>query len=290
MGLAVLGITSCSDDHDSNPVVDTKPTKFVLNTPTMSEQHIQLSEENTVTLSWSAPDYNFLALPTYFIQVGVKQADGTVAWDTDNGKPYYLETTYNVVKADIPGEEIAMAINNALGVKSAEEYTDKGYIEVAFRIHAAILDSEGKDIPVSCIESNVVTFKHMASYNAVRAPKKMYIIGALDGWLEPSPANKDNLTYIMETGVGTGIYKGTISIAAGSFQFRFYSDLTGWDGGASIGSQEADSPVELKFDESISNSSVAQPGKGSWQVSDWAGGDVEITLDMNNKNVKFEKK
>lgn len=290
MGLAVLGLASCSDDNDSNPVIDTAPTKFVLNTPTMSEQHIQLSAANTVTLSWSAPNYDFLALPTYFVQIGVKGADGNITWDEVDGKPYYLETTYNSVKADIPGEEVAMSINSALGIKSEDDYADKGFIEVAFRIHAAILDGEGQEIPVSCIESNPVTFKYMSSYKAVRAPKTMYVIGALDGWAEPSPDNKDQIIKIMETGVGTGIYKGTVSINAGDFQFRFYSALTGWDGGASIGSQADDNPVDITLKDGVYQGTAVAPGKGSWRISDWAGGDVELTLDLNKGAVSFVKK
>ena len=289
-GLAVLGMASCSDDNDSNPVIDTKPTKFVLNTPTMSEQHVQLSANNTVTLAWSAPDYNFLALPTYYVQVGVKQADGTIVWDEVDGKPYYLETTYNSVKADIPGEEIAMSINSALGFKSEDEYTDKGYLEVAFRIHAAILDGEGQEIPVSTIESNAVTFLHMASYKAVRAPKTMFVIGAIDGWKEPTPDNKPNISSIMETGVGTGIYKGVLSIGAGNFQFRFYSALTGWDGGASIGSAAGDETVDIALKDNIYEGPAVVSGKGNWQIPDWEGGDVEVTLDLNKNTVKFELK
>lgn len=290
LGIAVFGMASCSDDNDSNPVIDTKPTKFVLNTPTMSEQHVQLSAENTVTLAWSAPDYDFLALPTYFVQVGVKQADGTIAWDEVDGKPYYLETTYNSVKANVPGEEIAMSINSALGFKSEDEYTDKGYIEVAFRIHAAILDGEGVEIPVSTIESNTVTFKYMSSYKAIRAPKTMFVIGAQDGWIEPTPDNKPNITTITETGVGTGIYKGTLSLGAGKFQFRFYTALTGWDGGASIGPQADDKTFEIALKDNVYEGTATVPGKGSWSIPDWEGGDVVVILDLNKNTVRFEKK
>ena len=93
LGIAVFGMASCSDDNDSNPVIDTKPTKFVLNTPTMSEQHVQLSAENTVTLAWSTPAYECLAPPTYQVEVGLKQADGITTWDEGDCKRYYLETT-----------------------------------------------------------------------------------------------------------------------------------------------------------------------------------------------------
>ena len=111
-GLAFFGMTSCSDDNDSNPVLDTAPTTFVLNTPTMTDQYVELSADNTVTLSWSQPDYGFAALATYFVQVGVQQADGSVTWCDD-----YLETTYTQCIADLNGKEIAQAINQADGFR-----------------------------------------------------------------------------------------------------------------------------------------------------------------------------
>ena len=130
----------------------------------------------------------------------------------------------------------------------------------------------------------------MSSYKAIRAPKTMYVIGAMDGWLEPSPNNKPNISTITETGVGTGIYKGILSIGAGNFQFRFYSALTGWDGGASIGSQANDNAIEIALKDNVFEGSVAVPGKGSWSIPDWEGGDVELTLDLNKNTVRFEKK
>ena len=286
-GLAFFGMTSCSDDNDSNPVLDTAPTTFVLNTPTMTDQYVELSADNTVTLSWSQPDYGFAALATYFVQVGVQQADGSVTWCDD-----YLETTYTQCIADLNGKEIAQAINQADGFKSEEDYKDMGVRTIAFRVLSAILDGEGKPIDITKILSNTVLMKKMQSYKAIRAPKKMYLIGACGGWTEPSEANREALTswVINETGVGTGIYQATFDIPAGQFQFRFYTALTGWDGGASIGSQEDDTEIAITMTDDDYEGDVTVPGKGSWKIADWAGGSVQITVDMNKNKVKFEKK
>ncbi len=287
--LAFFGMTSCSDDNDSNPVLDesAKPTTFVLNTPTMAEQYIELSADNTVTLTWSQPNYGFAALATYAVQVGVVQADGSTTWCDD-----LLETTYTTCRADVNGEEIAMAINNADGFKSEEDYKDMGVRQIAMRVKAAILDGENVAIPVTEITSNAVVFKMMKAYKAIKAPKKMYIIGQCSGWSEPAEANREGLATwtIVETGVGTGIYQGTFDIPAGTFQFRFYSALTGWDGGASVGSQEADANVDIAMSDNVYEGDITVPGKGNWQIADWAGGTVEITIDLNKNKVKFEKK
>ncbi|MBQ8711583.1 MAG: SusE domain-containing protein [Prevotella sp.] len=285
-GMALLGMTSCSDDNDSNPVLNTAPTTFVLNTPTMSEQYIELTEDNTVSLSWSQPDYGFAALATYYIQVGVVGNGGNITW-SDN----LLETTYTKCRADVPGEEIAMAINDADGFKAEEDYQDMGVRPIAVRVISAILDGENNDIPITKITSNTVTFKQVQAYKAIKAPKKIWIIGACGGWTEPAEGSRDALVdwIVNETGVGTGIYQGTYDIPAGNFQLRFYSALTGWDGGASIGSQEADSSKEITMDGGVYDGDITAPGKGSWQISDWAGGQVRITVNMNTNKVKFEK-
>jgi len=285
-GLALLGVVSCSDDHDSNPVLNTAPTKFVLNTPTMSEQYIELSKENTVTLSWSQPDYSFAALATYTIQVGVVGSGGNITWSDE-----LLETTYTICRADVNGEEIAMAINNADGFKQETDYKDMGVRQIAMRVHAAILDGENNDVPITKIVSNTVIFKQMKSFKSIKAPKMMWIIGACGGWTEPSEGNRDALQswILMETGVGTGIYQGTFDIPAGQFQLRLYTALTGWDGGASIGSQVEDAGVEISMGSGSYDGDIVAPGKGNWVVSGWEGGKVKMTINMNTLKVKFEK-
>lgn len=285
-GLAFFGMTSCSDDNDSNPVINTAPTTFVLNTPTMSEQYIELSESNTVSLSWSQPDYGFAALATYFIQAGVVQPSGDITWSND-----LLEGTYTTCYAEVSGKELAQAINDADGFKSEEDYKDMGVRQIAVRVMASILDGENAVIPITKIYSNTVIFKMMQSYKAIKAPKKMYIIGQCSGWKEPADANKEDLAewIIMETGVGTGIYQGTYDIPAGTFQLRFYTALSGWDGGASIGSQEADANVAITMSNGVYEGTITAPGKGNWQISDWEGGLVKITVNMEKLSVKFEK-
>ena len=130
----------------------------------------------------------------------------------------------------------------------------------------------------------------MSSYKAIRAPKTMFVIGAQDGWIEPIPDNKPNITTITETGVGTNIYKGTLSLGAGKFQFRFYTALTGWDGGASIGPQAEDNTLEIALKDNVYEGTATVPGKGSWSIPDWEGGDVVVILDLNKNTVRFEKK
>lgn len=281
--MSVLGLASCSDDNGSNPVLDTAPTEFVLNTPALTEQYIQLSKDNTVNLKWSQPDYGFAAIATYKVQVGLVE-NGDIRWSDQ-----FLESSYTVCSADVSGEELAQALSYLDGFKQLEDYVDKGYREVAVRIHSAIDDGNGNDVPVTEIYSNPVIFKHMAGYKTVRAKDFIYLVGACTGWT--SPAESESEFYkswrIYETEIGSKIYVGSFYINPDKFQFRFYTKLTGWEDD-SYGSQEDDAPKDVAFDSKNVISSTAVKGKGSWKVDGFQGGYVTVTVDMNKGAVKFE--
>ena len=98
-----MSFTSCSDDNGSNPTV-TQPTEFIINASPLAEQYIQLSADNMVNLTWSQPNYGFNALATYQIQVGLVEG-GNVTWNTKDGAPKYLKTTYTSCNANISGED-----------------------------------------------------------------------------------------------------------------------------------------------------------------------------------------
>jgi hypothetical protein len=70
--------------------------------------------------------------------------------------------------------------------------------------------------------------------------------------------------------------------------FRFYKELTGWDA-ASFGSQVEDSPIDIALTDGV-YTGAATDGKGSWNCPDWAGGKVEVKVDMKNFQVTFTQK
>lgn len=119
----------------------------------------------------------------------------------------------------------------------------------------------------------------------------IYLVGAPEGWAGPSADNaahyEDWKLYDLED---NGVYTGTFDIAAGQAQFRFYSALNGWeDATVSIGSQEGDSPIDIALTDGVyTGASVA--GKGSWNIPDWAGGKMAISVDTNSNTVTFTQK
>jgi len=297
-GIAVL--TSCDEDRDSNPTVQ-KPTGFVLNTPAMADQYVELSADNSVNLTWSQPDYGYNAYATYQIQVGLIQraaptfGDGgeNIVWNEKDGEPKYLDTPYFKCNANINAEEIAMAINEIDGVTSEDDYVDLGYRQIAMRIRSTIQTSVGDVVPGTEIISNTIVFNNMKAYCAVKSPAPLWIIGNCSGWNEPSEGNAAKLAdwRIFETEIGSNVFVGIKEIPEGTLQFRFYSALTGWDGGASIGATldaaDDDQDVDCVFTDGVYSGTCDVPSKDKWKF-DFPGGNLKFTVDLNQKIVKFE--
>jgi len=299
----VATLTSCSEDRDSNPNIQT-PTTFNVNTPALADQYIQLSATNKVNLTWSQPNYGYNTLATYAIQVGLVQEDGTVDWnvkettDADGNtvtENKFLETTFTNCNVNIPGEELARAINEIDGVTDPEAYVDNGYRKVALRVYSAVYNTANDEIPGSGIMSeNYVVYNNMADYCAVQGKGFIYCVGScFGGWMTPDAAHAEAYApyRLFETEIGSNVYVGTMDIAAGDITFRFYSKLTGWDAGDSYGQQVDDVSKEYTFNE---NGYFTNPegefvkGKGSWTFNGYPGGPLQMVVDMNQMKVEFQ--
>ena len=117
-------------------------------------------------------------------------------------------------------------------------------------------------------------------------PGQIYLVGAPTGWAEPSEANA--ATYadwkLTETGAETGIYTGSFEIPANKAMFRFYSALTGWDAGASLGVAEI-GDVDVAFDENNTYTGTIMAGNGNLNFTGWMGGTMNITVDLKANTV-----
>lgn len=290
VALGALLFSACDSDRDSNPVIDTTPTEFTLNTPDLTDQYVDLNKDSKLDLTWSQPNYGFPVVATYKVQVGLVKDDNTITWqkDTATNADKFLATSYTSCASAISGKEVSQAICALDGFKLIEDYVQQDYRPIAVRIYASIADEQGNEIANTGIFSNAVVFKHLKAYNAIEGKRKIYLIGQPQTWAEPSAANQAlcDPWALEETGIGTNIYEGTFEIPAGQFQFRFYKALTGWDGGDSYGAQADDSPVDVTMTDGVYQG-AGVTGKGSWQISDWAGGKVAFTIDLNKNTVKF---
>ena len=110
---------ACDSDRDDNPTLGPNHTasKFVVNTPAVTDQYIQLSPDNTVALTWTQPDYGVNTVVNYKVQVGLNDG-GTEKWGD------YLESGFTSCSVNISGAEIAKAICKIDGFKTEDEYVD----------------------------------------------------------------------------------------------------------------------------------------------------------------------
>lgn len=132
--------------------------------------------------------------------------------------------------------------------------------------------------------------------------ERMYVVGEVEkdgvanNWLEPSEANADFYNqYFRLTETAYGVFEGTYYIPEtdGALpNFRFYSELTGWDGNTSIGSGWSDFN---NYEVNLANGPVVLDyyygGKGNWSPSlgsTWESNYVKMTVDTNGKTLKLE--
>ena len=284
--------TACDSDRDENPTLSAAnaPSEFVVNTPPMADHYIDIFKDNTVTLTWSQPNYVVNTPVNYQVQVGLVEGDGTYKWDEDdNGTDKFLETAFTSCSATISGEEISQSINHIDGITDENNWVDMGYRKVAMRVRASIQTTAKVEVEGTSIFSNAIVFSAMRADNSIKGKGSLWVIGNCSGWTTPVKDNAEALESwrIMETEIGSGIYQGTFEIPAGMLQFRFYTKLTDWDGGNSYGTQVDDAPIVEKFTDG-KFSGKAMTGKGSWQFDDFPGGKLAITVDMNTNKVEFE--
>lgn len=272
--------TSCDSDRDDNPTLGPNHTAntFVVNTSAVADQYIQLSPDNTVNLTWTQPNYGVNTVVNYSVEVGM---NGT--WEP-------LETNYISCNVQLSGEEIAKAICKIDGFKTEDDYVPMGFRQVDFRVTAKILTTASDIVPGTTITSNVVSFNHMAAYCNIPTKGTLWVIGSCCGWPEPSAGNKETLVdgnwFIMETEIGSKIYKGTVTMPEGDLTFRFYGKLTGWDGGDSYGFQKDDTATEFAFTDGVFKNTIMK-GKGSYAFPGFPGGVLELTVDLNKGTVQF---
>lgn len=274
-----MSLTGCKED--TQPRLD-YPTEFQLNTPPFAHQEYIVDEGGYIEFTCSQADYGMGTTPQYQLEVA-KPAEGV---EDANLTWVPVEYTTTQAKMVIPAEPFSMAVCSAYGWDDPAMAEEP--VPVKVRCVSRILNAPADENGVSKydITSNVITLDQVKVYFAVKLPDAIYLVGQPQGWTQ------EGTWPLYETEVGSKIYKGEYDIPEGQFQFRFYDEVGDWNK-FSIGAQDADSPVDITMTDGVYEGSCKydpttdETGKGSWQVPDWAGGKIEITVNLNNLTVVF---
>lgn len=310
--LACVGslFTACEESQDLTDPKAQQPTdNNFLNTPPTANYLYDLSETESVTLTLSQPDYGVGTVPTYAVQLSLDpEFDGVPTQWLYNGAEStpqnYIElpSTYTTTTITIAAREVADAINGCRGYNKLDQLEETGYTDyegpIYLRVRSYFPGASDEVYDLYNIISNAVKLNYVKAYPTIRVPGYIFLVGAPEGWSGPTPANAEHYEdwklFEADDKIGSEIYSATFDIPAGQFQFRFYSKLQDWDNN-SIGSQDGDSPVDITLNDNgiYSGSCVVGTekgkGKGSWQIPDWAGGEVTITVNIKAKTVEFKK-
>lgn len=271
MLMLVVALTGCKEDTQPRLEI---PTEFQLNTPELASQIMYVDRGGSIQFSCSQANYGLGTTPTYQLEIS----------DTKDFVKSELVsyTTTNAVMT-IPAEPFATAVCSLYGWQDPEDVTD-------VPVYVRCISSIPKAAEEYTIKSNVVELSRVLVYFAVKLPDAIYLVGQPNDWKVDVGVNE---MPIYETEPESGIYKGTVHVDEGKFQFRFYNELGDWNM-FSIGAQDEDSPVDITFtDGEYSGDCFYDPttekaGKGAWQCNTWPGGDVEITVNLNTLSVVFK--
>ena len=276
---AMASLSACNSDDKNNVLVMPPADSYKLETPSFADEPWNLNKAGQFDLKTNVPDYGPVGPVYYYAQVAV---------DKEFSKFVRLNPADDKVnEMTIKEADLNEAINDLLGMDYIT-FIDPGPIPVYVRAVSSLCGNDATNL-----YSNVVCFSKVQIYRpAGLEPTNIWMIGAPGGWKEPSEANAEALKdwVLTETGVATDVYTGSFSIAKDTdLMFRFYSELSGWDGGDSYGIQEPDEAVAVEFDaEGVFKGDMVN-GKGSWNFGK-APYDctLSLTVDFNTMTVNFK--
>lgn len=269
-----FGFVGCSED-DKTPVYHVPSQPFVMDTPAFASSLHSLIPDGTTSFTVAQPDYGFQAVVNYDIEVCLNP-EGRII---NIGSIDPTSTTVTV-KDDL----FAEAINKLNGIKSQADWDANTAAQAPQKVLVrAVAQLPG--VASSLTASEWVTLDQVQPFAAIPRIPRIYLVGSLVGWPEPSEANADKLLSLYDENE-TGVYTATFTAPGGEIYFRFVTRLGGWGGSSWIGCPDGGNMnVTLPFEGSSST------GDGNWVITPAAGTSVTLTVDtsVSPATVKFEE-
>lgn len=219
-------LASCDDDHDDNPTI-APATEFVFNTPAYADQLIDLSQTDSLRLTWSQPNWGFPLVVNYNVQISTSgefttsYADQVADESGATVADYYALDITNQCANNVAAKDICRAIAALSGWESEDEVLAEQ--EVYVRVQATPnAKAEQKGLTIC---SNVVKLNTAPYYIALKDadPEMWYLIGACIGdgkWTNtPEALGVSNFTmsiisgakYNSNTGKGSLVFNGYLT-------------------------------------------------------------------------------
>lgn len=182
-----VAFTSCEDDHDSNPVIET-PTEFTINNPAVGDAVVDLDKSKTFNLTWSQPKFTSMNAPVsahYQVQISPtgtfnKEFDTGRTLDENKGCDYAsIDETFTSCNADIPTKDIAKALQR---VMRWEEDKVPATFEAKMRVRAFVSNAS-QEIVSEVVSSNTIGFKCAPTYVELKDIDAImwYLVGNMFG-------------------------------------------------------------------------------------------------------------
>lgn len=182
-----VAFTSCEDDHDSNPVIET-PTEFTINNPAVGDAVVDLDKSKTFNLTWSQPKFTSMNAPVsahYQVQISPtgtfnKEFDTGRTLDENKGCDYAsIDETFTSCNADIPTKDIAKALQR---VMRWEEDKVPATFEAKMRVRAFVSNAS-QEIVSQVVSSNTIGFKCAPTYVELKDIDAImwYLVGNMFG-------------------------------------------------------------------------------------------------------------
>lgn len=173
MGLGLL--SACADDNDSNPTI-VAPTEFVLNSPAIADQPLDLAHSTYVNLTCSQPNYGFTASTGYTVQVSLNK---------DMSDSVELDQVSNSARIAVDASTLASTLTEMeLAAGKTEADFPMVDLKVYLRVKAQMLTSTNAPVKGTEILSNVVSLNKVAldfALPPVVLPTKLYVEGKFTG-------------------------------------------------------------------------------------------------------------
>ncbi len=249
----VLATTSCKDDNESNPTL-TQPTKFVLNTPVVGENNVDLLTTKSIDLTWSQPtsytDFNAPVIPTYYVQLSTagtfEKAFDESAEDNSGADYIQMSETYASGHATLLGTDIAKAMQQ-LNEWSSDAVP--ALQKISIRIKSVVRDASFTEyFPIFSNVASVNTIPYYVELSNA-APEIWYLTGgciANGSWNNAPDKIGEGMTpmyiipayeYDKKTGKGEIEYAGYFPDEA-NFKIIAPEGLSNWNYGICGGTEE----------------------------------------------------